>query len=64
MALTTHERLVLIFDHVTDALNAEREGHYLEVLAYIADTRDQLALTEEMVVLVQERAEKQKSRMT
>lgn len=57
MAGKIHEYLVGSFDAVTDALAAERQGHYLVVLAAIATARDELSRAETLAVKVQERAE-------
>lgn len=57
MASKTHEYLVGAFDGVTDALAAERNGHYLQVLANIADIRIELEKAEQLAVKIQEKNE-------
>ena len=57
MASKTHEYLVNAFDAVTDALASERNGHYLQVLALIADARIELDKAEELAVKIQEKNE-------
>lgn len=57
MASKTHEYLVNLFDSVTDALAAERNGHYLQVLACVGDMQIELKKTEDLVVKIQEKNE-------
>lgn len=57
MAAKAHEYLVNIFDSVTDALDAEKNGHYIQVLCCIGDMQLELQKAETLVLKIQERNE-------
>jgi hypothetical protein len=63
MASKTHEYLMEMFDSVTDALAAERQGHFDQVLTSLETARVGLDKAEQLASKIQERLEMKASKL-